>query len=79
MLESNETNWTALQWDGKNELWDEVMKTLQEFIDAELQSATDPDAGELRAFYCGGAASLSQVRDHLQAAHDMAMSRKTGA
>lgn len=76
MLESNEINWTALQWDGKNELWDEVMKTLDEFMDAEVDSATDPNAGELRTFYCGKAAALSEVKSHLLAAREMALGRK---
>ena len=74
----SETNWTALQWDGKNELWDEVLRTLSAFYDAEIDSATDPNAGELRSYYCGKAAALSEVRQHLLAARDMASSRKVG-
>lgn len=74
----NETNWTALQWDGKNELWDEVIRTLDAFLEAEFDSAMDPNAGDLRSFYCGKAAAISEVRSHLLATRDMARVRKTG-
>jgi hypothetical protein len=79
MLESPETNWTALQWEGKNELWDEVINTLDAFIDADVQSATEAElsAGE-RAFHCGGAASLCHFKEHLLAAREMAIGRKAG-
>lgn len=73
-----ETNWTALQWDGKNELWDEVINTLDAFLEAEIDSATDPNAGELRDFYCGKAAAISEVRSHLLNVRDIAMDRKAG-
>lgn len=77
MSELNEINWSALQWEGENELWAEVMKTLDEFMDAEVESATDVNAGELRSYYCGKAAAISEVKSHLCAAREMAQARKT--
>ena len=78
MSELHETNWTALQWDGKNELWDEVINTLDAFMEAEVDNATDANAGDLRSYYCGKAAAISEVKSHLLAAREMAIGRKAG-
>jgi hypothetical protein len=43
---TSDIDWTAMQWEGKNPLWDEVMRTLEEFEEVETQTATGPDAGD---------------------------------
>jgi hypothetical protein len=45
-------------------------------MEAEVESATDPNAGELRSFYCGKAAAISEVKSHLLMAREMAIGRK---
>ena len=76
MLESNEINWSAYQFEGRNELWDEVIRTLESFEEAEVAQATDVHAGGLREYYCGKAAALSEVKSHLRSCREMALSRK---
>ena len=43
MSELNEINWAAFQFDGDNELWTEVQRTLEEFEEAEVHSCTAPE------------------------------------
>lgn len=73
---TSDIDWTALQWDGKNPLWDEVMRTLDEFEEVEVQTATSPEAGEQRAYFCGKAAAVSELKAHFKALRAMAVSRK---
>tara|TARA_R110002110_G_scaffold126217_3_gene304728 strand:+ start:321 stop:569 length:249 start_codon:yes stop_codon:yes gene_type:complete len=75
---TSDIDWTAMQWEGKNPLWDEVMRTLEEFEEVETQTATGPDAGDQRAYFCGKAAAISEVRVHFKTLRDMAVSRRTG-
>ncbi len=78
MSELNEINWAAFQFDGDNELWTEVQRTLEEFEEAEVHSCTAPelDANQ-RAYFCGKAAALGEIRSHLKAVREMALARKT--
>ena len=76
MSESNEINWAAFQFTGENDLWDEVHRTLEEFSEAEIQSCTSLDlSAEQRAYFCGKAAAIGELRDHLMAVRAMAINR----
>lgn len=75
---TSDIDWTAMQWEGKNPLWDEVMRTLKEFEEGEVLDATSQEAGEQRAYLCGRASAIREVRDHFRTLREMAVSRRTG-
>jgi len=77
MLESNQINYTAFQWDGENELWNEMMQNLREYEQAEIISTQDMnlDANQ-RAFACGRSAAVSELIAHFEAIREMARGRK---
>ncbi len=79
MSELSEINYTAYQWDGKNELFEEMLKGMNDFVEVETDTALDAtlDANQ-RAYMCGKAAAVREVRDHFLALREMAVARKTG-
>lgn len=73
----NELNWGAFQWEGRNELWDEVLGQLANFQDAECEVALSSDlTDEQRHYQAGRAASLSEFHSHLKALREMAVQHK---
>ena len=76
MSELSEINYTVYQWDGKNELFEEMLRGMNDFVEVETDSALDInlDANQ-RAYMCGKAAA---VREHFLALREMAVARKTG-
>tara|TARA_R100000808_G_C2113905_1_gene127145 strand:- start:742 stop:972 length:231 start_codon:yes stop_codon:yes gene_type:complete len=63
---SDNVNWGAFQWDGPNELWDEVLKQLTFTQEMECDVALSSDlTNEQRHYHAGKAASLAEFRSHL--------------
>ncbi len=74
---SDEVNWNAFQWEGRNELWDELMKQLAFIQEVECDAALAADLNnEQRQYQAGKAASLAEFRSHLKFLHDQAMLNK---
>ena len=73
----NELNWGAFQWEGRNELWDEVLGQLAIFQTTECELALSPDlANEQRHYLAGKAAALSEFQSHLNHLREMANQHK---
>tara|TARA_R110002020_G_scaffold205417_2_gene410012 strand:+ start:1013 stop:1240 length:228 start_codon:yes stop_codon:yes gene_type:complete len=73
----DEVNWNAFQWDGGNELWDEVHKHLESFLESETDVALSPDLTDQQRHYAAGkAASLLELQSHLKQLKDMAEQNK---
>jgi hypothetical protein len=69
--------WGAFQWEGRSELWDEVLGQLENFQSAECDAALSPDLGnEQRHYTAGKAASLAEFRSHLTHLREMAIQHK---
>lgn len=79
MSELSEINYTVYQWNGKNELFEEMLRGMNDFVEVETDSALDInlDANQ-RAYMCGKAAAVREVREHFLALREMAVARKTG-
>ena len=77
MLESNQINYSAFQWEGENELWTEMMLNLREYEQAEIIAIQDInlDANQ-RAFACGRSAAVSELIAHFESIREMARGRK---
>lgn len=77
MLESNQINFGAFQWEGSNPLWDEMIANLEEYEQAEILAVQDInlDANQ-RAFACGRSAAVSELLAHFRAIQEMAQARK---
>lgn len=70
---SDEVNWSVFQWEGRNELWDELMKQLAFTQEMECDLALSPDlTNEQRHYHAGKAASLAEFRSHLNFLHEQA-------
>ena len=56
-----------------------MMKVMNDFVDVETDTALDAtlDANQ-RAYFCGKAAAVREVREHFLALREMAVARKTG-
>jgi|TARA_R100001126_G_scaffold25942_1_gene13753 hypothetical protein len=73
----DEVNWNALQWEGSNELWEEVLKHLANFQAAETDVALSPDlSSEQRHYLSGKAVALAEFKDHLKHLREMAIQNK---
>ena len=73
----NEVNWNAFQWDGHNELWEEVLAQLDAFHVAEVEVLTSPDlSAEQRHYVAGRAAAISEYRDHLKSLRNAAQTNR---
>ena len=71
---SDEVNWTAFQWEGRNELWDEVLKQLAFIQEVECDTALAADLpNEQRQYQAGTAASLAEFRSHLNFLREQAI------
>ena len=69
----DEVNWNAFQWEGSNELWEEVHKHLGNFLASETDVALSPDLTDQQRHYAAGkAASLQELQSHLNHLKDMA-------
>lgn len=69
----DEVNWNAFQWEGSNELWEEVLKQLANFQTAENDVALSQDlTNEQRHYAAGKAAALQEFQGHLQHLKHMA-------
>lgn len=74
---TDQINWGAFQWEGRNELWDEVLGQLANFQVAECDVALSPDlTSEQRHYLAGKAASLSEFHSHLKTLREMAVQHK---
>jgi hypothetical protein len=74
---SDETNWGVFQWEGHNELWDEIMKQLAFIQEVECDTALSPDlTNEQRQYQAGKAASLAEFRSHLNFLREQAILNK---
>lgn len=74
---TDQINWGALQWEGRNELWDEVLAQLGNFQATECDVALSPDlTNEQRHYLAGKAASLSEFQSHLNTLREMALQHK---
>jgi len=70
-------NWGALQWEGRSELWDEVLGQLANFQTTECDAALSPDlTDEQRHYLAGKAASLAEFHSHLIYLRDAAIQHK---
>lgn len=74
---TDQINWGAFQWEGRNELWDEVLGQLDNFQVAECDVALSPDlTDEQRHYQAGKAASLAEFNSHLKTLREMAIQHK---
>ena len=73
----DQVNWTAFQWEGRNELWDEVLKQLAFIQEVECDTALAADlTNEQRQYQAGKAASLAEFRSHLNFLREQATLNK---
>lgn len=73
----NDTNWGVFQWEGRNELWEEVLGQLANFQTSECEVALSPDlTNEQRHYLAGKAAALSEFKYHLDHLREMAQQHK---
>ena len=73
----DEINWNALQWEGSNELWEEVLKHLANFQSAEIDVALSPDLTDQQRHYLAGkAAALAEFHSHLEHLRSTAQQNK---
>ena len=73
----SDINWSAFQWEGSNELWEEVLGQLANIQTSECDVALSPDlTNEQRHYLAGKAAALLEFKYHLNHLRDMAQQHK---
>ncbi len=76
-MKMDEVNWSALQWEGDNELWAEVLKHLDNFQSAEIDVTLSPDLTDQQRHYLAGkAAALVEFHSHLKHLRSTALQNK---